>query len=345
MDQPEHEISSKDDGRRRAKAIELWLKLRATQPREEDISEWLEWQRDPRNAEAFESIARFAGRIRVTDPKALTGLVAEFSPPTLRAPSRRLGWAMPLGVAAAVVIVAALMGYRWLAVLAGKTQCQEYQTPVAINRDIALPDGSNVLLGAESDLQTSFTASLRRVELRGGEAYFKVRHDEQRPFYVRAGKLTIRDVGTAFDVRKTGQRISITVAQGRVRVIETGSEIQGSDAANTVDIGPGQQVLYSPQTTGLRVASVDPTGLLGWRDQRLEFVNEPLASVVENINRYARHPLDISDPAIGQLSFTGTVDVHSLDRWIVALQVIFPVRVQHGVVTDAIVPATATHHH
>jgi transmembrane sensor len=251
---------------------------------------------------------------------------------------------MGLGVTVAV-IATAVVGLRLLGVSEDKPTRLEYQTPLAINRDIALPDGSSVVLGAESELKASFTASFRRVELSDGEAYFKVEHDEQRPFYVRAGNLTIRDVGTAFDVSKTGQRITVTVAQGHVRVTEAGSGTEESAAENTVDIVAGQQVLYSPGMAGLRVARVDPADALGWREQRLQFVNEPLAAVIANINRYAQHPLKISDPAIDRLSFTGTVDLHSLDRWLAALQTIFPVRVEHGPAGDAIVPITASHHH
>lgn len=344
MDKPKLEMTSKDEHQRRAEATEWWLKLRATEPSAADISAWLEWQgRDPRNAEAFECVRNFADRIRATDAKALTGLIAEFSGPAQRAPSRWLGWPMRLGVATAV-IMATVVGYRLLAVPEGKPARLEYQTPLAINREIALPDGSNVVLGADSEIKASFTASARRVELRDGEAYFKVKHDERRPFYVRAGELTISDVGTAFNVNKTGQHVTVTVAQGHVRVTEASTGTEDSAAENTLDIGAGQEVFYSPGTAGLRVARVDPADALGWREQRLQFVNEPLAAVISNINRYAQHPLQISDPAIGRLSFTGTVDLHSLDRWLAALQTIFPVRVEHGAAGDVIVPMAASRH-
>lgn len=346
MDQQKLEISSKGERQRRAEATEWWLKLRAAEPRAEDISAWLDWQgRDPRNAEAFEGVRNFAGRMRATDQSVLASLVAEFSQPMPRSASGWWGWPTRLGVTVAF-IAAAVASFRLLLLPEDKPTRMEYLTPVAINRDIALPDGSNVVLGAESELKASFTASARRVDLRDGEAYFKVKHDEKRPFYVRAGKLTVRDVGTAFDVSKTGQRVTVTVTQGRVRVIEAGSETQGSTAANTVDVGAGQQVLYSPGAAGLRVARiVDPASALGWREQRLEFVDEPLASVIANINRYAEHPLRISDPSVGRFSFTGTVDLHSLDRWLAALQTIFPVRVEYGAASDAIVPVTASNHH
>ena len=80
--------------------------------------------------------------------------------------------------------------------------------------------------------------------------------------------------------------------------------------------------------------------------QRLAVENGWKTSVVvANINRYAQRPLHIGDPAIGQLSFTGTVDVQSLNRWLVALQTVFPVRVHYGAGGDTIVPAAPSHLH
>jgi transmembrane sensor len=346
MDKPKLKISSKDKRRRRAEATQWWLKMRAIESREEDISAWLDWQgRDLRNAEAFEYIRAFADRIRATDSKDLADLVAEFSGPStsVRATRRWLAWSVSVACPL-VVIAASLIGYHSLSEPEGRRVRLEYQTPVAINREIALPDGSNVLLGAESELNASFTASARRVELRDGEAYFKVKHDERRPFYVRAGLLTIRDVGTAFNVNKAGQRISVTVVEGHVQVTEANAQMGNSGAENSLDIGAGQELLYTPGMAGLRVSRVDPPDALGWSRQRLQFVNEPMAAVILNINRYAQPPLKIGDPAIARLTFTGTVDLRNLDRWLAALQTIFPVKVEYGAKGDVIVPVAAPSH-
>jgi transmembrane sensor len=341
MDKVMREKALKNERQRRAQAAEWWLKLRAGEPTEKDIAAWLDWHgRDPRNAEAFESARRFAGRIRATEQSALSGLIAEFSAPSQRAHSNWLGWGMRLAATTAV-IAAAVVAYRLtLAPEAGPARLR-YETPVAVNREIALPDGSDVLLGGESELNASFTGSARHIQLHDGEAYFKVKHEERRPFYVRAGNITIRDLGTAFDVQKTGGRITVTVTEGRVQVTERDSAAKEGAA---VEISAGQQLLYVPGAGGLRVARVDPVGSLTWREQRLEFVETPLSYVVDNIDRYSKRPLHIADPAIGRFSFTGTVDVRSLDRWLDALQTVFPVRVERGADSDSIVPATPSEH-
>lgn len=338
----------KDERRRRARAAEWWLKLRAAEPSARDIDAWLEWRaRDPRNAEAFEGVRDFDGRLKATDPKALAGLVAEFAHPT----ARPRGWLWPtvrMAIGATAVLTIGVVDYRQLSHFTSSKPATplQFKTPVAVNRDLALPDGSKVVLGADSELTAFFTAKARHVDLHDGEAYFKVEHNAQRPFYVRAGHLTIRDVGTAFDVQKTGARVTVTVARGRVRVSETGAAASGNDAAeNSVEIGAGQQVLYVPGAAGLRVARTDPANVLGWREQRLEFVRQPLSTVVANINRYTKRPLRIGNPAIGRLIFTGTVDVQDLGHWLVALPTVFPVRIQSGDSSVLIAPAPELDQH
>jgi transmembrane sensor len=345
MDKPAGRSGPRDERRRRTQAVEWWLKLRSGEPSARDVSGWLDWHgRDPRNAEAFEQMREFCGRIQVTDPGALTGLMAEFSRPMARKGSPWVTWSMRLaGLTAA--IAAAVVGYQSLSVPAAKPHRLEFVTPVAVNREIALPDGSSVELGADSQLNASFNARARRVQLRSGEAYFKVRHDERRPFLVKAGELTIRDVGTAFDVLKTGQRVTVTVAKGRVQVVAPGTLGQGTRITNSIEIGAGQQVLYSPGTAGLRVTRVDPASALTWRERRLEFVDTPLSTVIDNINRYVSHPIHIGDPVIGRLNFTGTVDLQSLPRWLEALQTIFPIKVKRGAAGVAIIPVSHLRSH
>lgn len=59
---------------------------------------------------------------------------------------------------------------------------------------------------------------ISRVELLGGEAYFTVRHDPSRPFVVSVNGLSVRDVGTAFNVHEAAGRTAIAVIRGEVEV-------------------------------------------------------------------------------------------------------------------------------
>ena len=90
-------------------------------------------------------------------------------------------------------------------------------TPLAMNQAAVLPDGSQVDFGARSALDVEFTGNQRHLELRTGQAFFRVKHDAHHPFVVEAGPVRVMAVGTAFDVRKTGTQVTVTVQEGTVR--------------------------------------------------------------------------------------------------------------------------------
>ena len=211
---------------------------------------------------------------------------------------------------------------------ADKVQTENISTATGVERDVSLADGSHVALGGASELRTRFARDLRQVELARGEAYFEVAHDTTRPFIVAAGAVSIRAVGTAFNVRRTGERVTIAVAEGRVRITGSdGDSMARATGADALEAVAGQQISYDPHASGLAVVGISPGQATSWRDHRLEFVNEPLDVVVANINRYSLRPLRIADAQTATLTFTGTVRPDALDGWVRALGKILPVRV------------------
>ena len=67
-----------------------------------------------------------------------------------------------------------------------------------------------------------FTDTERRVRLERGEAFFQVTKDPRRPFVVEVGGVTVRAIGTAFNVRLGGGELDVLVAEGKVEVASTG---------------------------------------------------------------------------------------------------------------------------
>jgi transmembrane sensor len=99
-----------------------------------------------------------------------------------------------------------------------------YRTGPGAADSVRLPDGSRVVLAPRSELIVSadYGKTGRDVELRG-VAYFDVMHDDSRPFAVRSGGATIRDVGTVFTVRgDSGGSLRVAVQEGAVLVQRTG---------------------------------------------------------------------------------------------------------------------------
>jgi transmembrane sensor len=302
-------------------AADWWARLRDPAVPEQAILQWSDWlEADERHAQAFEKASALAEAAARMDADTRADLVARFAP-NARAPSRRPR--LPLALAAGVAIVVLGAGLFVALRPAAESTREQYASERAGHRDIALPDGSSIELGGATSVTARYGRDERAVDLESGEAFFRVAHAE-RPFVVNAGPLRIRDLGTAFNVRRTGDRVTVAVTEGRVQVSPLATT-QGD--AGMVELGAGREVSFDPETQAMRILDIDPATATAWRGHRLEFVNEPLSSVVENVNRYSARPIRLADPSLGKLTFTGTVQVDTIDSWVAALPRVFPVRV------------------
>lgn len=306
-------------------AADWWTRLRDPHGAEATMDQWLDWTaQDERHLAAFEYVSAFGERLGTLDATARRRLLDEFAPAV--APRRR-SW-LPLAAAAAVLALALGSGFLlWDRLAGGVGAPVTYASATGQNRDIVLADGSQMTLGGASRVSVRFSRGERQVALEAGEAYFQVVHDAQRPFEVAAGDITVRDIGTAFDVRRTGGQVAVAVTQGQVRVAEPGD---ASTPGRNLDAVAGQRVAWDPAARMLSRGTVTPEQAIGWRSDRLEFVDEPLAVVIANVNRYSRRPVRVDGASLGGLSFTGTVRTDEIDGWLRALPQVFPLQVQMG---------------
>lgn len=118
-------------------------------------------------------------------------------------------------LAASLVLatLGASIGY-WLA-----AQYHTYATGTGEQRSIDLPDGSTIVLNAQSKVRIHFTDDHRDVDLIRGQALFRVAKDKHRPFLVRSDVAQVRAVGTQFDVYRKTTGTVVSVIEGRVAVL------------------------------------------------------------------------------------------------------------------------------
>jgi transmembrane sensor len=192
------------------------------------------------------------------------------------------------------------------------------------NRAATLPDGSRVILSAQTSLNVDFNGSRRNLDLSAGEAYFKVQHDRRHPFVVHAGDVSVTAIGTAFDIRRESNRVTVTVEEGTVEI--AGSAFAKIGLPTTWRAEAGYQLTYSSNGRTAMITSVDTSSALQWRSGELAYVWEPLGAVVEDLNRYSEHKILIKEPAIAALHFTGTVFTASIGDWVKAVEQAYPVR-------------------
>ncbi len=82
-----------------------------------------------------------------------------------------------------------------------------------------LPDGSVVTLNKNSTIKypKHFKGNTRDVEL-DGEAFFNVAPDKSKPFYITVDEVTVKVVGTSFNVKSNHTKTEVVVETGIVEV-------------------------------------------------------------------------------------------------------------------------------
>jgi transmembrane sensor len=186
-----------------------------------------------------------------------------------------------------------------------------FQTAIGEQAAIALPDGSSFDLNTNSRIWVDYSQRRRVIRLERGEAYFKVAHDTQRPFWVRAGDYWVRAVGTAFNVYLTPTGVEVTVSEGTVNVVNAaGNESPPSDAAITQSASPvtaGEQADAHGRAEVIHeLNSAQLSRLLAWRKSSLYFQDQPLGDVVNELMRYTTLKIEFDDDALRRLPVGGT---------------------------------------
>lgn len=177
---------------------------------------------------------------------------------------------------------------------------------VAYIRNITLPDGSTVVLQANSklDYPPNFDGHAREVNL-SGEAYFNITHNETAPFIIHTGKLKTTVLGTAFNIRAyAGQPdVVVSVTHGRVRV-EDEKKVLG-------ELTPDQQMTYTLAREESAQQTVKAEKLVtDWTKQDMVFQRVAFSSVAETLQKRFGVKIQFTNPAVQHClvrsSFDGT---------------------------------------
>lgn len=199
---------------------------------------------------------------------------------------------------------------------------QTFMTGTSEVREITLSDGTQVTLGASSQIRVQMGDESRRVELRSGDAYFDVAKVPAWPFVVSAQPAEISVLGTAFEVQTDSGGIQVAVEEGRVGVVPS-ADLQSSNrispsetsphlTAAAVELEPGQTVRVTVDDGLSDVASIDKASLGAWRFGQLVYVRASLSEVVQDANRYSDR-LYIAAGDVRDLKLSGTFNSSDID--------------------------------
>jgi transmembrane sensor len=184
-----------------------------------------------------------------------------------------------------------------------------------------LPDHSVVTLNKNSTLkyaEQEGDQALRKVKLEG-EAFFDVAPDKSRPFIIEVDSVTVRVVGTSFNVRNTTDYTEIIVESGVVQV--TGNQQQ-------ITLTKGESIRVTANGQVAAKQAVRDQLHNYYRTKEFVCDNTPLWKLVEVLNEAYGSNIVIANESLKQYPLTTTFHNEPLDNILLIIHETFDIQIE-----------------
>jgi len=155
-------------------------------------------------------------------------------------------------------------------------------------KQVTLPDQTVVWLNAGSSLKypERFDSNTRSVRL-SGEAFFSVTKNKSKPFKVETEKLTVRVLGTKFNLKSypNDHQVVATLEEGKIEVQAGKQQKQ--------QLIPNEQLVYNSKKSTLEVIKINPNNIANWKNGKLTFADATLAEIFVTLERHFNISFDI----------------------------------------------------
>lgn len=199
-----------------------------------------------------------------------------------RSRSSFISWNHILRIAAAVLLLFTV----WVFWPESSSKDLVFETDYGQTRDVYLPDGSRVLMNANSKMvwHGDWSEVGHRSVTLEGEAFFEVVKTNDMHFKVQTPDIIIDVLGTEFNVRSRGAETNIYLKEGKVRL-----EVNNPDLKN-LEMVPGDFVNYDHIAKELNTSHhFNTLNKASWVDGMLDFQNESVPRILKEFeNLYGK---------------------------------------------------------
>lgn len=223
--------------------------------------------------------------------------------------------------AAAVLLLAAA---SWSINSYFSTQNIVYTTNFGETKKIRLPDDSQVVLQANSELKVSKNWSkeaVRKVWL-SGEAFFDVTKKQTSTpvkFVVATADFSVEVLGTQFDVLHRAKNKRVVLQEGKVK-FKWGNKQE-------LELIPNEMVAFSKTSNTFQKTKISATPFTAWAQQKLILNNTPLEEIARILEENYGYEVTFS-PKVNQTqtrSSLGEITIKNLADFITVIEASYEV--------------------
>ena len=197
--------------------------------------------------------------------------------------------------------------------IAASVPMQEQVTPKGKRTVVALADGSQVWLNADSRLEypENFNDRPNREVYLEGEAFFEITENKKKPFLVNTASITIKALGTTLNVKSyTGdERIETTLVNGTATLESKDRKLR------QITLAPKQKAIFEKGSGKLILENqADTEKSIAWKNGLLVFDHQPFSEINEILERWYDVTFHVSDESTMSCRFSAHIDNKTLEE-------------------------------
>ena len=230
-------------------------------------------------------------------------------------------------VAASLLLLGLSLGIWWIGPSYYPSMLV-YQTEYGQKQQITLPDGSSVILGANSQLRhhRAWAADEPRTVTLQGEAFFSVTHQaNNQPFVVQSAEVAIEVLGTRFNVNNRRGGNQIRLEEGSIRLDMSQVKVHQPNQPRTILMQPGEVVEISSDHVAKKNINTAP--YISWTRDTLIFRQAPLRDIIRTIEDHYGYTVTTPGVAVDELLLTAELHTTELDMILRYLAEVFDLTV------------------
>ncbi|HWV29702.1 MAG TPA: FecR domain-containing protein [Dyadobacter sp.] len=223
-----------------------------------------------------------------------------------------------------VAMVLMTAGVGWLSYLFSTRSSSHEMLTVKSGMETltdTLPDGSVVTLNKKSSISypKDFEGKTRDVRLTG-EAFFDVKPNKSKPFLISVNDVTVKVVGTSFNVKDSAEKTEVIVETGIVEV---------SRDTQRVRITPREEATIVKASAQIQKGVTADEFHNYYRTRRLFCDGTPLWRLVEILNEAYEADIVIGSERLRNLPINTTFDQNSLESILGVVSETLSLKVEH----------------
>lgn len=223
-----------------------------------------------------------------------------------------------------VAMVLMTVGVGWLSYLFATRSSSDEMLTISSGMQTltdTLPDGSVVTLNRKSSISypQDFKGKTREVRLTG-EAFFDVKPDKSKPFLISVDDVTVKVVGTSFNVKDNAEKTEVIVETGIVEV---------SRDTQRIRITPREEAILVKASAKMSKGITVDEFHNYYRTRRLFCDGTPLWRLVEILNEVYEADIVIGNERLRNEPINTTFDQNSLESILDVVSETLSLKVEH----------------